>query len=166
MSVLLLAAGAEAFVGSGGLRPSGRAPRAGAWRRAPPPRASADAAPLAAEAGAVFVFASTHIGLSAVREVIITKLGEGASTVGLVGRGWRLPESWQGDSSGNGSAVLPDAATAGSLCVRACRCCTVASYRPFCADICARGKPPRLTIRPSQDANFFASSTQWSVRQP
>lgn len=49
----------------------------------------------------IAAFSATHIGLSAVREGIITWLGIFASQVGLVGTGLELPSLWFGDSSGN-----------------------------------------------------------------
>ena len=44
--------------------------------------------------GLVAGFSVTHIGLSAVREPLIAACGATADGLGLVGRGWRLPEAW------------------------------------------------------------------------
>ena len=50
------------------------------------------------EGVAVAAFASSHIGMSSIREPIIRQLGEAADAFGFVGTGWRLPEFWQGQS--------------------------------------------------------------------
>lgn len=65
----------------------------------------------------VAFFSVTHIGLSAVREPIIERLGKLAGSGDLVGRGWSLPSFWLGDSSG--LEVWPDEATAGRQLYRA-----------------------------------------------
>ncbi len=65
------------------------------------------------EGVAIVAFASSHIGMSSIREPIIRHLGEAADACGIVGTGLRLPERWQGDSSGNGNSLLPDKGTAG-----------------------------------------------------
>jgi len=62
-------------------------------------------------AGLVAAFSMTHVGLSNVRQPIISACGAGAKRFGLVGRGWRLPSYWLGDSSGN--EIWPDAEAAG-----------------------------------------------------
>lgn len=48
------------------------------------------------EGVAIVAFASSHIGMSSIREPIIRHLGEAADAFGIVGTGLRLPESWQG----------------------------------------------------------------------
>ena len=68
--------------------------------------------------GLVAGFSVTHIGLSAVREPLIAACGATADGLGLVGRGWRLPEAWWPADAG-GLEVWPDAATAGRQIYRA-----------------------------------------------
>ena len=79
------------------------------------------AAPLllsTSELGAlVAAFSVTHIGLSAVREGIIERLGGAAGSLGLVGRGWKLPSIWLADSTG--LEIWPDEAIAGRQVYRA-----------------------------------------------
>ena len=60
--------------------------------------------------GLVAGFSVTHIGLSAVREPLIAACGATADGLGLVGRGWRLPEAWWPADAG-GLEVWPDAPT-------------------------------------------------------
>ena len=62
-------------------------------------------------------FASTHIGMSAVRSTIIEKLGAAADSAGLVGNGWRLPGWWPSDNSG--PLIFPDGTAAGRQFYRA-----------------------------------------------
>lgn len=63
-------------------------------------------------------FASSHIGMSAVRSTIIETLGAAAGSVGLVGNGdWRLPGWWPSDNSG--PLLFPDRTTAGRQFYRA-----------------------------------------------
>lgn len=67
--------------------------------------------------GLVAGFSVSHIGLSAIREPLIAGSGAAAESLGLVGRGWKLPKVWLADS--NGLEVWPDAATAGRQIYRA-----------------------------------------------
>jgi len=62
----------------------------------------------------VFSFASSHIGMSAIRTSIISSLGEIANnTFKLVGNeAWALPTWWPGDNTG-GNQIFPDELTAG-----------------------------------------------------
>ena len=62
-------------------------------------------------------FASTHIGMSAVRSTIIETLGIAAGSVGLVGNDWRLPGWWPSDNSG--LLLFPDGTTVGRQLYRA-----------------------------------------------
>ena len=61
--------------------------------------------------GLVASFSVSHIGLSAIREPLIDRLGAAANQVGAVGLGVSLPSIWLADSSG--LEVWPDEATAG-----------------------------------------------------
>ena len=66
----------------------------------------------------VGLFSATHVGLSAVRDPIISGLGRAASALSLVGRDVRLPSIWLGDGSALDEAtgqelVFPDEETAG-----------------------------------------------------
>lgn len=65
----------------------------------------------------VGAFSVTHIGLSAVRESLIDRLGGLAARSGVVGSGARLPSFWLADSSGY--EVWPDEAIAGRQIYRA-----------------------------------------------
>lgn len=67
--------------------------------------------------GLVAAFSVTHIGLSAVREGIIDGLGSAAGSLGLVGRGWKLPSIWLADTTG--LEIWPDEAIAGRQIYRA-----------------------------------------------
>ena len=67
--------------------------------------------------GLIASFSVTHIGLSAVREPLIDRVGAAAARVGAVGRGMSLPSVWLADSSG--LEVWPDEATAGRQLYRA-----------------------------------------------
>ncbi|KAL7529571.1 hypothetical protein ACHAXR_003665 [Thalassiosira sp. AJA248-18] len=61
----------------------------------------------------MFAFASSHIGMSAIRTTIISYLGETANSLNLVGNDqWTLPNAWPGDNTG-GNKILPDELTAG-----------------------------------------------------
>ena len=61
----------------------------------------------------VLAFASSHIGMSAIRSKIIQSLGEAAKSLNLVGNeDWTLPRWWPGDNTG-GSRIFPDDLTAG-----------------------------------------------------
>jgi len=65
------------------------------------------------------LFASSHIGMSAIRESIIQQLGKGADRLGLVGNDeWTLPSFWPGDSVG-GNRIFPNTDTAGRQLYRA-----------------------------------------------
>ncbi|KAL9187008.1 hypothetical protein ACHAXT_010728 [Thalassiosira profunda] len=67
----------------------------------------------------VAAFASSHIGMSAIRSRLISSLGEALGTLNLVGNeAWRLPEWWPGDSAA-GNRIFPDALTAGRQVYRA-----------------------------------------------
>jgi len=67
----------------------------------------------------VLGFASSHIGMSAVRTKIISFLGETAKNLRLVGNSdWTLPGWWPGDNSG-GDQIFPDEETAGRQIYRA-----------------------------------------------
>eukprot|EP00571_Detonula_confervacea_P011590 CAMPEP_0172307028 /NCGR_PEP_ID=MMETSP1058-20130122/7967_1 /TAXON_ID=83371 /ORGANISM="Detonula confervacea, Strain CCMP 353" /LENGTH=331 /DNA_ID=CAMNT_0013019091 /DNA_START=285 /DNA_END=1280 /DNA_ORIENTATION=+ len=67
----------------------------------------------------VFAFASSHIGMSAVRTSIISSLGEISNSLNLVGNeGWALPNYWPGDNTG-GNKIFPDNLTAGRQIYRA-----------------------------------------------
>lgn len=57
-------------------------------------------------------FASSHIGMSSVRDSLITSCGRWADSSNLVGRGLKLPAYWPGDDVGK-SDVFPDSITAG-----------------------------------------------------
>lgn len=61
----------------------------------------------------VAVFSSLHIGMSAVRQTLITNVfGRFSEEVlGIVGRDWKIPDVWPGDSSGQ--ELFPDAETTG-----------------------------------------------------
>lgn len=60
-----------------------------------------------------FAFASSHIGMSAIRRDIIRNCGEAADNFQLVGNAdWRLPDVWPGDEDG-GQAIFPTADIAG-----------------------------------------------------
>ena len=67
--------------------------------------------------GLVASFSVTHIGLSAIREPLIAGCGAAADRLGLVGRGWQLPQAWLADA--NGFEVWPDRETAGRQIYRA-----------------------------------------------
>ena len=67
--------------------------------------------------GLIASFSVTHIGLSAIREPLIDRLGAAAARVGAVGLGVSLPSIWLADSSG--LEVWPDEATAGRQLYRA-----------------------------------------------
>ena len=56
-------------------------------------------------------FSVSHIGLSAVREPLIERCGAAAGALGLVGRGWQLPEIWLADTGG--LEIWPDEGIAG-----------------------------------------------------
>ena len=58
----------------------------------------------------VGAFSVSHIGLSAVREPLIERLGAAAGQLGAVGRGATLPSFWLADTGG--LEVWPDEATA------------------------------------------------------
>lgn len=61
----------------------------------------------------VIAFASSHIGMSAIRSSIISVLGNGAQALNLVNNEeWILPPWWPGDTMG-GNNIFPDALTAG-----------------------------------------------------
>jgi uncharacterized membrane protein len=61
----------------------------------------------------MLAFSSTHIGMSAVRNTLIDSIGTFADeTLGLVGRGWKLPDIWPGDDVG-GQEILPSPDIAG-----------------------------------------------------
>lgn len=61
----------------------------------------------------VIAFASSHIGMSAIRSSIISFLGNGAQALNLVNNEeWILPPWWPGDTMG-GNNIFPDALTAG-----------------------------------------------------
>ncbi|KAL7467714.1 hypothetical protein ACHAXS_007949 [Conticribra weissflogii] len=67
----------------------------------------------------VLGFASSHIGISAIRTKIISSLGETANNLRLVGNSdWTLPGWWPGDNSG-GNQIFPDVETAGRQFYRA-----------------------------------------------
>ena len=68
-------------------------------------------------AGLVAAFSVTHIGLSAVREGIIEGLGRAAGSLGLVGRGFKLPSIWLADTTG--LEIWPTEAIAGRQIYRA-----------------------------------------------
>lgn len=59
-----------------------------------------------------FAFASSHIGMSAVRRDIIRGCGEAADKSQLVNNDWRLPDLWPGDDDG-GQAIFPTKEIAG-----------------------------------------------------
>ena len=60
-----------------------------------------------------FAFASSHIGMSAVRTGVIRKCGAAAERLRLVDNAtWTLPDLWPGDAEG-GQAVFPTADVAG-----------------------------------------------------
>ena len=67
--------------------------------------------------GLVASFSVTHIGMSAIREPLIDRLGAAAARVGAVGLGISLPSIWLADSSG--LEVWPNEATAGRQLYRA-----------------------------------------------
>ena len=56
-------------------------------------------------------FASSHIGMSAVRGSIIERIGSVANNIGLVGTGYQLPDFWPGDEAGQ--EIFPDTDIAG-----------------------------------------------------
>lgn len=59
-----------------------------------------------------FAFASSHIGMSAIRRDIIRGCGEAAEALQLVDNDFRLPDIWPGDDDG-GQAIFPTKETAG-----------------------------------------------------
>lgn len=68
----------------------------------------------------VFAFASSHIGMSAVRTPIISSLGGIANRLDLVGNDdWTLPAWWPGDSSAGGNRIFATELTAGRQVYRA-----------------------------------------------
>mmetsp|Transcript_2130 Transcript_2130/g.4575 ORF Transcript_2130/g.4575 Transcript_2130/m.4575 type:complete len:329 (+) Transcript_2130:28-1014(+) len=60
----------------------------------------------------VFLFSSSHIGMSAVRESLIERCGQLAEVAGIVGKDIKLPDYWPGDSKG-GNVLFPDQDIAG-----------------------------------------------------
>jgi uncharacterized membrane protein len=57
-------------------------------------------------------FATTHIGMSAVRQDLIHQTGKAAKSVGAVGNeDWKLPDFWPGDEAGQ--SIFPTADIAG-----------------------------------------------------
>lgn len=57
-------------------------------------------------------FSTSHIGMSAIRDKLISGCGQLASYVNLVDRGVKLPSYWPGDNVGK-DELFPDAGTAG-----------------------------------------------------
>lgn len=71
----------------------------------------------------VITFASSHIGMSAIRTTIISSLGEAVSSLNLVGNEeWTLPKWWPGDNTG-GNKIFPDNLTAGRQIYRVLYTC-------------------------------------------
>jgi uncharacterized membrane protein len=61
----------------------------------------------------ITAFASSHIGVSAIRDKLIQQAGQAANSLGLVGNiDWKLPSYWPGDKVG-GDQILPNVDTAG-----------------------------------------------------
>jgi uncharacterized membrane protein len=61
----------------------------------------------------VLSFASSHIGMSAIRTQLISSIGDAADSLNLVGNEeWRLPSWWPGDNTG-GNRIFADSLTAG-----------------------------------------------------
>jgi uncharacterized membrane protein len=67
----------------------------------------------------VFAFASSHIGMSAIRSQLISSIGDVTDLLNLVGNDeWTLPSYWPGDNTG-GNRIFPDKLTAGRQVYRA-----------------------------------------------
>jgi uncharacterized membrane protein len=67
----------------------------------------------------VLAFASSHIGMSAIRSQLISSIGGVSDSLNLVGNeGWTLPSYWPGDNTG-GNKIFPDQLTAGRQVYRA-----------------------------------------------
>ena len=67
----------------------------------------------------ILSFASSHIGMSALRTELISSLGCTMDSLQLVGNEeWRLPSWWPGDNTG-GNRIFPDDLTAGRQVYRA-----------------------------------------------
>jgi uncharacterized membrane protein len=62
-------------------------------------------------AGFTLAFASSHIGMSAIRRELIDGIGTTAESNGLVGTGLKLPDIWPGDEAGQ--EIFPSAEIAG-----------------------------------------------------
>ena len=84
------------------------------WALLPPPVSAITVTPDQVALGAsITAFASSHIGLSAARNMLIPKAGALAGSFGLVGNpDWRLPQVWPGDAV-SGNQILPNVDTAG-----------------------------------------------------
>jgi uncharacterized membrane protein len=65
----------------------------------------------------IVLFSVSHIGMSSIRDRLITFCGEVTTSAGLVGTGLSLPTYWPGDEAGN--QVFPDEETAGRQLYRA-----------------------------------------------
>jgi uncharacterized membrane protein len=67
----------------------------------------------------VLAFASSHIGMSAIRTQLISSIGDATKSLDLVGNvEWKLPSWWPGDNTG-GNCIFPDGLTAGRQIYRA-----------------------------------------------
>eukprot|EP00980_Cylindrotheca_fusiformis_P020987 scaffold7987_cov200-Cylindrotheca_fusiformis.AAC.16 len=62
-------------------------------------------------AGSTLAFATTHIGMSAIRRGLIDRIGTAAQNNGLVGTGLKLPDAWPGDEAGQ--EIFPTVEIAG-----------------------------------------------------
>ena len=102
--------------------------------------------------GLVAAFSVTHIGLSAVREPIITSLGSLAARLDLIDRGLRLPQIWLADTSGYD--VWPDEETAGRQLYRA-------GYTLIASALLFPALAAYPTARAASDGGLLLSAEQW-----
>lgn len=63
-------------------------------------------------AGYTIAFATSHIGMSAIRRDLIDRIGSFAGNIGWVGTGAKLPDFWPGDDYG-GQEIFPSQEIAG-----------------------------------------------------
>ena len=82
--------------------------------------AASDTATVVSLAAWVFLFAASHIGLSAIRTILIDRIGKWADEVlGVVDTiTWELPDLWPGDDVGQ-QRIFPDRETTGRQVYRA-----------------------------------------------
>jgi uncharacterized membrane protein len=115
-------------------------------------------------AGFTLAFASSHIGMSAIRRELIDRIGTTAESNGLVATGLKLPDIWPGDEAGQ--EIFPSAEIAGRQLYRILY--TIVSFTTLGSGLVAylNSLAEDTLVQPSHDdvlLYYAVASLSWGI---